>query len=168
VEFIYATGNHTVILKEDGTELLNEEGRVPQPGITHSQEYRRPIYNTPDGTKLILSDTQGGASYVYSLPCSLSTGIGGLINGDGLVDIAKAYPNPSSDYCRLEYKLPTGVDEALLVLFDSKGTEVAQFRIDRSFSDLLIPVYDYLPGVYVYQLIANGERMAEERIVIQH
>ena len=108
IEFLYGYRSDcrwfTGIYKEDGTVLFAEDSLAALVKINVPQQFR-PIYNTPAGTKMILSH-RDGTSRVFNLPCSLSTGIDQITEPPAGEGNLKAFPNPSFYQTTIEYHLP--------------------------------------------------------------
>lgn len=130
----------------------------------------RPIYNTPEGTKLILSHTDGTAR-IYQLPCSLSAEIDQImpLNVDeaSLKEASlKVFPNPSFYQNTIEYKLPKDIDHAEIVITDLEGRELKRYKVDHTFSSLLITHNEITPGTYFYSLITGNQILDSKKIVL--
>ena len=129
-----------------------------------------PVYNTSVGTKMILSCTNGDAR-VFSLPGTLSTGIGDgnaqLIKaqGGGLVNL---FPNPGNSAVTLQYKLPEGEREGEIILYNMQGTEIKRYKVGDTFHDLLLDNTQLNAGTYFYLLqTSKGVAGSKKRIVVK-
>ena len=98
---------------------------------TPLQQY--PIYNAPQGTKMILSYENMQAK-VFSLPGVLSTSISEA-NNKLLIQssISNPYPNPAINATKIDYTLPKGINQGEIVFFNLQGKEVKRFEVDRTF-----------------------------------
>ncbi len=167
VEFLYFSngGNDwfTGIFKEDGTALLVADSSAPLVQVAIPQQWR-PIYNTPDGTKLILSHLDGSAR-VYGVPCELSSGIDKSMRqpSDPFLSV---FPNPSYYQNTVQYSLPDGINEADIILFDLSGKELRRYHVDRTFSDLQISQRDFPSGTYMYSLVSGNKILVSQKIVL--
>lgn len=168
IEFLYISSSgidkFTGIYKEDLTELLAVDDAAPTVRSSVPQQHR-PIYNTPDGAKLILSSNDGSAS-VYELPCSLSLGIDLRPLEDELGAMA-IYPNPAINGTTIEYELPKDNDEAKIVITDMLGQEIKSYQVDSNFSNLIISKNEIPPGTYIYSLVTEGKLIESKKIIIQ-
>ncbi|MBI5219457.1 MAG: hypothetical protein HY958_11055 [Bacteroidia bacterium] len=100
--YIYEQGNsistvYTRIYNEDGSLIFQADSMAPLVLInTPLQQY--PIYNTTQGTKMILSHQFTGQAKVYSLPGTLSTAIAEANNNLlAQSSISNPYPNPAAN-----------------------------------------------------------------------
>lgn len=177
-EFMYAqsfAGNnyYTGIYNEDGIILFSDSAYPAVIGTYAMQQW--PIYNTPQGTKMLLSYPNGkvkvfdlGGTLSCSSACSAtsnSTGQRSISppNNNGL---GNAYPNPSNNATTIPYTLPTGTNQGEIVFYNVRGTEVKRFKVDNTFSTLLISTTDIPAGTYYYQLLINGNASAAKKMVV--
>lgn len=170
LEFLFCFGasypqpSYTGIYNEDGTTLFAENGVGPWCILNIPQQFR-PIYNTPSGTKMILSTDQGDAK-VYSLSGTLQLNVGNnnVLAASNMV----VYPNPSlSGLTTIGYKLPYGVSAASIIVTDLKGNQLKSMKIDNTFENVILDNQEFAPGVYLYTLVADGVTIESKRIVIE-
>jgi hypothetical protein len=166
--------SHTIILNESGTIIFSADTMAPQVNLTAPQA-QFPIYNTPNGTKMILSHTYSMYYFanIYSLPGRLptyccdslmSTVPPGINNyNNGLND----YPNPSNGNTTLEFNLPQGAMTGEIVIYNNQGVELKRYDVDNTFHTLLLNNSEFHSGTYFYQLMtANGVSGAKKMMVI--
>jgi hypothetical protein len=171
MEFMYTTDAagsgdfaNVGIYNDDGT-LIFSDSAAPVIKINVPQ-IQYPIYNTSQGTKMILSYKNKHAK-VYSLPGTLSQSIAEANNV--LVSqssVSNPYPNPSSTFTQIDYKLPDGINEGEIVFYDLVGNEVKRFKVDRTFSTLLVSTADIASGTYYYQLQTTAQSSEGKKMVV--
>jgi hypothetical protein len=158
------TAWHTLIVKENGTIMFSDDG-IAEIKVNLIQQ-QMPIYNTPLGTKMILSYIDGHAE-VFNLGGSLTTNIAKannvLLEQNG---ISNAYPNPTANRTQIDYMLPKDVNEGEIVLYDLNGIEVKRFKVDRTFTTLLVSVADIPAGTYYYQLHTTSHNSEGKKMVV--
>jgi len=120
------------------------------------------IVYTTGGVKLLLSRQagQGSQAYVYSLPgilpCNDCTNgvITGLANDDGnqINKLPNPYPNPTDNSTTIPYTLPEGESTGEIVFYDAAGKEIKRFKVDKTFSQIIISSADLAPGTLYYHL----------------
>ncbi len=157
------------------TDIYNEDAALvfsdtSAPAIRANFEQQQlPIYNTPEGTKLILSCRNGNAK-VFDLPGRLpsccdvndiSSYASTKQNG-----ISNAYPNPNNGSTKIDYTLPTGVNEGEIVFYNLQGNEVKRFKVDRTFNTLLISTKEIAAGTYYYQLQTTSQSSEGKKMVV--
>mgnify|MGYP001585307981 CR=1 FL=1 len=122
--YIYSQGNpstvYTQIYNEDGQLIFSVDSMAPLVNGTVPQE-QRPIYNTSQGTKLLLCHQTNGQAKVFALPGTLSTAIaeanGQLMQAQsGQGQFSGLYPNPSNGAVTLQYELPKGETQGEIIL----------------------------------------------------
>ena len=168
MEFMYATGGlggpYTGIYNEDGTLLFSDTGAAVIMGNFEQQQL--PIYNTSHGTKMILSYKSGKAK-VFSLSGTLSQSI--AESNMSLLDksfLSNPYPNPTTNSTKIDYTLPDSVNEGEIVFYNLQGTEVKRFKVDKTFSTLLVSTADIAAGTYLYQLQTSAQSSEGKKMVV--
>jgi len=78
------------------------------------------------------------------------------------------FPNPSSDKVTLAYTLPEGVSFGTLKLYTQTGELVKEFKVSSQIDHLELPVSDYTPGTYYYELQAGGNTSGGKKMVVIH
>ena len=164
IEFMYVTTapKYTGIYNEDGTLLFSDTGFADILLNTPLQQY--PIYNTTAGTKMILSYSNGQAK-VFGLAGTLSTAIEQKSHAFAST-MGNAYPNPTNSTTTIEYALPKGTMQGEVVFYNTQGTEVKRFKVDNTFSSLLISTTDIPAGTYYYQLQTGGNASGSKKLVV--
>lgn len=159
LEFMYLIGEPggivTQVYNEDGSLLLNEPDALPfVVGTIHNQQY--PVYNTDQGTKLILSHADGTAR-VYSLGGTLSIGIATSATGplQTLSAKAMAFPNPVSDLVQVALASPLQYDGELTIT-DMAGRVMRIVWVAKGTSMLVQQVSDLPVGTYRYLLTTRN------------
>jgi hypothetical protein len=118
---------------------------------------------------MILSNNNGKAD-VYSLPGTLTVGIqeanNNLIAMQTQSSVSNAYPNPTNNTTQIDYSLPLGINEGEIVFYDLQGTEVKRFKVDRTFSTLLVSTKELAAGTYYYQLQTTGDSSGGKKMVV--
>jgi len=168
IEFLYTvrSGNcpqfYTGIYNEDGSSLFTQDSAAPLVRV-NVPIAARPIYNTVNGTKMILSFPCSNEAKVYSLSGTLTNSL-----GLELVDDYKllAYPNPSSEYTTIEYEFPQGINQGEIAIYDLNGREIKRYSIDNTFKNLILYNNDLSSGTYMYSLEAKGKVIEAKKMLI--
>ncbi len=157
---------NTVILEEDGTVLFSDTG-LAAIRVNYEQQ-QLPIYNTPVGTKMIISYRNRQAK-VFSLPGKLAAGIeeanAQLMQAQS-GQLSNLYPNPSKGTVTLQYQLPEGEQEGELILYNMQGAEVKRYKVDNTFKDVLIDNKQLPAGTYFYQLQTSKGAVGTKKMVV--
>lgn len=135
------SGNQAVrIVDENGAVLLARDA------------YSYPsIYNTPNGTKMVLYSSVDNKSTIYALGGML---LASAVPSQGKVAEALPYPNPTTSDIKLPYTVSPGKVEELVVRA-ATGQQVRSYQVDGKFDHVLFSTQDLAPGVYFYT-VGNG------------
>lgn len=170
LEFMFCISNsgfspsYTGIYNEDGAAVFAEFDVLPTCRLNIPQQFR-PIYNTPNGTKMILSSDQGD-SKVYSLAGTLQLNV--VNNSVTSTTNMTIYPNPSvAGITTINYELPDAVTEASVVVTDINGNKIKTMRIDKAFKNVNLDNSEFSSGVYLYNLIVDGVTIESKKIIIE-
>jgi hypothetical protein len=172
MEFMYTWTDcsnpiHTRIYKEDGTCIFSVDSMAAFVNI-NVQQLQYPIFNTSQGTKMILSQQYNGTAKIYSLPGILTTAIADANNNIITMQgsVSNAYPNPTNNSTQINYSLPDSVDFGEIVFYDLTGNEVKRFKVDKTFDTLLISTSDINAGTYFYQLQTTGQNSDGKKLIV--
>jgi len=167
IEFLYSSisgcERYTAVYKEDGSSIMIADSCAPLVE-SHIPHQWLPIYNTSDGTKLILSHLNG-SGVVYDLPCSLPVGTN-MIQEELPLNHLNIYPNPSNTQIHIDYLIPKGNNEAQIVVNSLAGEEIKRYVVDRTFSSLILESGELAAGTYIYSLITDGKTIESKKIVV--
>lgn len=155
----------TGIYNEDGTAIFTQYGAAPSVQLNVPIVFK-PIYNTVNGTKMILSFPVTNQAKVYSLPGTLTTSNMLLLDNSHGAALFSAFPNPSSNQITIDYKLPLGTQKGEIVISDMNGKEIKKYSVDNSFSNLVIPTNELMKGMYLYSLKGDGKILETKKIIV--
>lgn len=160
--------NNVYIYNEDGSQLfVKEYGFIP---VSINGQYNSHIQNTPDGTKLIISNQNSDFSTtgfsVYSLPGTLITSI-----KEDKIDIDKPFlsnpfPNPANEYTAVFYKLPGHQNQGYIIICDINGKRVQEIKINGSNEYVLLNSSNLSNGTYLYSLVVENQILDTKKMVI--
>ncbi len=80
--------------------------------------------------------------------------------------ISNAYPNPAKNTTRIDYTLPDGVNNGVIVFYDLQGNEIKRFKVDKTFDHLLVSTADLSSGTYYFQLQTALQNSEGKKIVV--
>jgi len=164
LEFMYYAngGDSTAIIDEDGSVIFSANQTAYRvDDYIADQASLDPVIATPNGTKMILKDNYKG--YVYSLPGSLPTA---LVTPNQDKYNINLYPNPSSDYIKINYSLPPDVKIAQVDVYDMNGKVVKTYKVDNTFNDILIDTNALSSGSYVCRIYSKSQVLSETKFVV--
>lgn len=154
----------TKIVNENGTIILDKVGEIPAFSMTGDEIAA--IFNTPNGTKMILDSYNDNSAKVYSLPGTLvATNLKNVENNFN--NSLFAFPNPANTYIKMAYTLPANIKEANVSIFDVEGKLVKVYTIDHNFNELLIETDNWNSGIYFCQINSNGKNISTTEFVVR-
>ena len=80
----------------------------------------------------------------------------------------KLYPNPFNTEAIVEYSLPEGSKNAVLVICDILGRQQRSYPMNSKVGEMSISSANLSPGVYLYSLVADGKVLVTNRMVMQY
>lgn len=158
IELMYiATGGSgpaviTSIVDESGAVIQSFPNEAAYVGVSVPQ-MQFPIYSTPNGTRLIMSNQSDLAARVYRLPGDLPTGLvmRPLIAEAGTV---KLFPNPTTGEVSITLDAPSAEGEQVIRFYTATGALLLEHRLTGSTSTL--PTGALAAGTYPYVVSRNG------------
>ncbi len=75
-------------------------------------------------------------------------------------------PNPFNNLTTIQYELPSNVSNASLVVYDFNGNTIRTFNIAGK-GNVEFDASGLTNGTYIYSIIANGESIARQAMVVQ-
>lgn len=177
IEFLYTHFffNHTTtsfraitqIVKDNGTIIFSDSASPMVRTNFHQQYY--PIYNTTNGTKMILSHVNGTAE-VFSLPGTLT----GYIQTNNILSDAhqaqmNLFPNPvnQSGNLTINYTLPADEKTATLLIYDQYGKQLKALQIGNAMKNVMLNTGEFSPGLYYYSIVSsNGSTIQSKKSVV--
>ena len=84
------------------------------------------------------------------------------------IRVMNVFPNPASDYAQIDYQLSASPSEAKIVLYNTLYVSVGEYNLDRSDRQLRLPTREIPTGVYFYQLLLDGKKVATKKLLVRH
>lgn len=81
--------------------------------------------------------------------------------------ISEIYPNPATNYVKLDFNLTTSVKQAKVRIVNLLGSVVKEVEIERGTSQLRLDISDLDNGVYFYSVIINGDTYKTKKLVVR-
>lgn len=166
----YKSGIHSFkVIDEYGSVLFERDSVVNWSqnngnGLSSSQEDG--FYNTENGAKLILltGPFLSRTKEIYSLGGTIITAL--QTNNGTNEDMISLSPNPSKEYTRITYHLPSNENSAEIVVYNINGNEIKRFIVDKTFNDLIVSNDDLPSGNYFYALFANNQLVGTKKAIV--
>jgi hypothetical protein len=80
-----------------------------------------------------------------------------------------AYPNPSDQYVTIAYTFLHAKEESTLHIFDNLGRQIDMRNLGEVFEgQQLIDTRTHSNGVYIYEIVQEGERVLSGKFIVNH
>ncbi|MFT7421346.1 MAG: hypothetical protein ACI9QN_002275 [Arcticibacterium sp.] len=83
------------------------------------------------------------------------------------LSISNIYPNPANDFVNLDYSFST-YKIVKVVFYNVLGGKIADFKLDSFDKQLRIETRNWDNGIYLYQLIFDGKKLATKKLLVRH
>ncbi|MFD2520730.1 T9SS type A sorting domain-containing protein [Emticicia soli] len=84
------------------------------------------------------------------------------------ISVSNIYPNPANDFAVIDYQITGHVNDASMSFYNLLGNEVANFELDKNDRKLKVPTTNWDSGVYLYQLVIDGKKVATKKLLVRH
>ncbi len=86
---------------------------------------------------------------------------------ESVAQLMQNKPNPFSENTEIEFYLPENVEKATLTIYDLQGKQVKSITVvEREYGSAVIYGSELQPGIYHYSLIADGEIVGIEKMIL--
>lgn len=76
-------------------------------------------------------------------------------------------PNPFKGITTIEYRLPLKANNASLTIYNMDGKQIKSFQLNDRSGNVDFDGSNLTPGTYLYSLNANGQQLAQQKMVVQ-
>ena len=81
--------------------------------------------------------------------------------------LGKNKPNPFNENTTIDFYLPQSVQKATFYIYDLQGKQIKSFPVvQRENASIIIQASELLPGMYYYSLIADGNIVGTEKMIL--
>lgn len=87
---------------------------------------------------------------------------------DRELSISNIYPNPANDFAVLDYSLRSSNKEAKVTFLNILGGTVGEYKLDSFDNNIRIRTDSWDNGIYFYQLIIEGKKVATKKLLVRH
>ncbi|WP_162628135.1 T9SS type A sorting domain-containing protein [Arcticibacterium luteifluviistationis] len=87
---------------------------------------------------------------------------------DNEISISNIYPNPANDIAYLDYRLDSSRKTAKVSFYNILGGQVGDFNLETFENRLSVQTRTWDNGVYFYQLILDGKKVATKKLLVRH
>lgn len=87
---------------------------------------------------------------------------------DNNITVSNVYPNPASEYAHFDYRLNDSRQQAKLSVINLLGKTLDEYSLNPNENKLSISTRQWDNGVYFYQLILDGKKVATKKLIVRH
>ncbi|OFX64954.1 MAG: hypothetical protein A2W97_03630 [Bacteroidetes bacterium GWE2_40_63] len=81
--------------------------------------------------------------------------------------LARNYPNPFKENTSIGFFLPTNIKNAVFYVYDLQGKQIKSINVtERELGTIVIKGSELQPGIYYYSLIADGNIVGTEKMIL--
>ncbi|NDC41667.1 MAG: T9SS C-terminal target domain-containing protein, partial [Chitinophagia bacterium] len=145
--------------------------------VVSSSEFR--VFEGAGGVFYANISTQTGIE-IYklpgTLPCQNCCGRDTIVIHDTVVSLShhagkpgiptQPLPNPSKDEVKITFTLPNGVSRGELLLYTSSGQLLKSYQVDNRFGFIMLDNTLLAPGLYYYNIVANGQVSSTQKLLV--
>ncbi|AFK01968.1 hypothetical protein Emtol_0817 [Emticicia oligotrophica DSM 17448] len=84
------------------------------------------------------------------------------------LSVSNIYPNPANDYATIDYVITGNVNDASMAFYNLLGHEVANYELDKFDRRLKVQTANWESGIYLYQLVVDGKKVATKKLLVRH
>lgn len=157
------------IYRTDGT-LLFQRDSVKGPyyiGQAAGTVWTQPVYNTPDGTKLMLfsqpPNSDPDSLYIYSLCGTLPVVIHEISND---AEYIRVFPNPTTGIINFEISPPNNLEDFKLTIYDYSFKRIKETKVNGGNYQFDINQHHLSSGTYLYDLRTENKIFQTGKFII--
>jgi Secretion system C-terminal sorting domain len=84
------------------------------------------------------------------------------------IRVNNVYPNPANDYAEIEYQINGNVADAKITVISSIFSTLSELPLDKADKKIRINTQQLASGVYFYQLMVDGKKVATKKLLVRH
>ena len=88
--------------------------------------------------------------------------------GSDKVRVSNIYPNPANDFAYIDYTVSGNFNTANVTFFNLLGKQVADYPLNKYNDKLKVQTSSWESGIYMYQLIIDGKKIATKKLLVRH
>ena len=145
------------------TNLISPNSKLPKEIKLNNKPSFTQFYRD-----LIISNTaKNSISKTVSQSISQETSAEKLFKNEKIT-ISNIYPNPANDFANIDYKIVGNFNSANVSFFNLLGIQIAEFDLQRNSDKLKIATTNWETGIYMYQLVIDGKKIATKKLLVNH
>jgi Secretion system C-terminal sorting domain len=82
--------------------------------------------------------------------------------------VRNVYPNPANEFAEIEYNITGNVGDAKILIYNVLLSSVGDYDLNKNEKQLRVHTQDMPTGVYYYQLMLEGKKVATKKLIVRH
>lgn len=103
----------------------------------------------------------------FSYNVSATTSVEKTVLAKSISEISAAYPNPASQYTRIDYDLSTSARESSIKFYNILGSEIRKIDLQGRQGSVSIDLDNMSEGMYLYSLVVNGKTVSTKKFIVK-
>jgi hypothetical protein len=104
--------------------------------------------------------------FAYNVSTTTST-VEKTVLAKSISEVSAAYPNPASQYTRIDYDLSTSAREASIKFYNILGSEIRKVDLQGRQGSVSIDLDNMSEGMYLYSLVVNGKTVSTKKFIVK-
>jgi hypothetical protein len=84
------------------------------------------------------------------------------------ITVRNVYPNPANDFADIDYAFTGNVNDAKILIYNVLLSSVGDYELNKNEKQLRVQTSDMPSGVYYYQLMLEGKKVATKKLIVRH
>ncbi len=84
------------------------------------------------------------------------------------ITVRNIYPNPANDFAEIDYNIIGNVSGAKIVIYNVLLSSIGDYDLNKNEKQLTIQTQNIPTGVYYYQLMVEGKKVATKKLIVRH
>ena len=82
--------------------------------------------------------------------------------------VRNVYPNPANEFAAIDYAITGNVSDAKIVIYNVLLSGIGDYDLNKNEKQLRVNTQDMPTGVYYYQLMLEGKKVATKKLIVRH
>lgn len=169
----------TAQVAEKSRLRIGEEPKVATPNQTLSAYITNPNlpkeinYNKSQAVntfyrQLLLADRSAKSNVTASAKSVMEESSDDALFSNAKLHVSNIYPNPANAFANIEYEIRDANAKAELTFYDMLARKVSTYELDSFDRKLRVDTRTWDSGIYLYQLIVDGKKVATKKLLVRH
>lgn len=91
-----------------------------------------------------------------------------VLFSNAVIHVSNIYPNPANAAANIEYDIKDSNAKAELTFYDMLARKVSTYELNSLDRKLRVDTRNWESGIYLYQLIIDGKKVATKKLLVRH